>query len=56
MALHFSAGLLRTTALMQYSRRITDWPKTIHMTVHNNNTLPTYLAECLSMNRGWKAR
>ena len=52
----FSAGLLRTTALMQYSRRITDWPKTIHMTVHNNNTLPTYLAECLNMNRGWKAR
>ena len=52
----FSAGLLRTTALTQYSRRIRDWPKTIHMTVRDNNTMPTYLAECLSMNRGWKPR
>ena len=51
-----SASLLRTVALMQYSRRITEWPQTIHMTVHDNTTLPTYLAECLSMNRGWKAR
>ncbi len=51
-----SAGLLRTIALMQYSRRIRDWPKTIHMTVQDNSTLPTYLEECLSMNRGWKAR